>query len=193
MKTLRMAALIASGLLAVGSAQAGLVDQGNGTVLDTQAGLVWLKDWTVNGWGSWTSQSAWAEGLTFAGSGEWVLPTLSQYSTIWAAAGGSAEGIAASFTVSPARFDTYYGPIYWTSEVVPDGVLTAMTFAMDTGTSGGPSWAYHQLHATAVREASLEEISAVPEPETYALMLAGLAVVGAAARRRSTAQTTDLR
>jgi hypothetical protein len=33
------------------------------------------------------------------------------------------------------------------------------------------------------------EVAAIPEPETYALMLAGLGLIGAAARRRRTATT----
>jgi hypothetical protein len=36
---------------------------------------------------------------------------------------------------------------------------------------------------------AVASVAAVPEPETYALMLVGLAVVGAAARRRQTVDT----
>ena len=66
-------------------------------------------------------------------------------------------------------------------------------------TSGHYSWTYtlaagqvafYTLSGSAIASAELA-VAAVPEPETYALMLLGLAGMGAVARRRRTAAETD--
>lgn len=51
-----------------GTAQATLVNLGNGTVKDTATNLIWLRDWNVNGQQNWSTQKAWADNLSFAGS-----------------------------------------------------------------------------------------------------------------------------
>jgi hypothetical protein len=70
-----------------GTAQASLISQGNGTVLDTATNLIWLQDWNVNGQQDWATQEAWAEHLTFAGSSDWVLPSISDYDTLFSEVG----------------------------------------------------------------------------------------------------------
>lgn len=63
-----------------GAAQAALVPQGNGTVLDTNTNLIWLQDWNVNGQQNWAAQKAWAETTLdgFAGSNDWRLPDIAE-------------------------------------------------------------------------------------------------------------------
>ncbi len=72
------------------------------------------------------------------------------------------------------------GPDFsFAASVTADAPLTLMVFAavLDSdGNLGGPGSYHGTINATSV--------SAVPEPETYALMLAGLAAVGWGARRR---------
>ncbi len=58
-------------------------------------------------------------------------------------------------------------------------------WGLRTGVSSGATWIWSaDLCGSCTRYFSTEITSAVPEPETYALMLSGLALVGAAVRRR---------
>lgn len=61
---------LAGNVLSASPANATLVDQTDGTVLDTTTGLFWLKDWNVNGQKAWGTQRTWAENLSFAESSE---------------------------------------------------------------------------------------------------------------------------
>ncbi len=65
----------------------------------------------------------------------------------------------------------------WGGGATDDYDLTGTSFRFST--VGINSRAYSQLYLS-----ELDVVAAVPEPETYALMLAGLALVGAAAKRR---------
>ena len=173
MKRLFLLVGIAMGL--AGGANAALVDQTDGTVLDTTTGLFWLKDWNVNGQNDWSAQRTWAENLSFAGSSEWALPTIDEYATVMESAGKTYDGLRASF-------DNVIYDSYW-SNTVYSGAPSTVAWNFFVGGSGLAGFGSNTtpFSAVAVR-ASVT--SPVPEPETYALMLAGLAVVGAAAKRR---------
>ena len=58
------------------TANAALVDNGDGTITDTDRGLMWLKD---AGLGvittSWYDAMRWAENLTYADYDDWMLPS----------------------------------------------------------------------------------------------------------------------
>lgn len=57
-------------LAAGGTAQAALINQGDGTVKDSLTQLVWLQDWNLTGMRNWLAQEVWAKGLSFAGSSD---------------------------------------------------------------------------------------------------------------------------
>jgi len=104
---LLVALLAVVGANLVPSASATLIDEGNGTVLDTSTNLLWLKDanyaaglsagqintiisdvgavaghtlttadFAGSGLMTWWGAMAWAQDLTFAGSDDWRLPTM---------------------------------------------------------------------------------------------------------------------
>lgn len=191
MKTIRMTALIASGLLAMGGAKAALVDLHNDTVLDTASSLVWLKDWTGNGYRPWATQKSWAEGLMVAGTSGWTLPSIDQYQGLWSSVGGYYGGLKSHFLTNDDEAKAY-GP-YWSSTEYELNSNDA--YAFFTGYSGGvythPK--YLGNYGTAVRAASPAEINAVPEPESFALVLVALVAAGAATRRRQAANAVSKR
>ena len=158
------------------SANAALVDQTDGTVLDTTTGLFWLKDWNVNGQKDWGTQRTWAENLSFAGSSEWMLPTIDEYTTVMASAGNSYDGLRASF--ENVIYDSYW------SNTAYSGAPSTVAWNFFVGGSGFAGFGSNTtpFSAVAVRATVTAPI---PEPETYALMLVGLAVVGAAAKRKA--------
>ena len=151
------------------TADAALVNQGDGTVKDTATNLVWLENWNANGASDWAIQKAWADGLTFAGKSDWGLPTIDQYAALWATVGGSYAGIQGAF--SGVQYDSY-----WSDTVYAGSPINlAWNFFAGNGFVGFGS-KDHPFSAVALRP--------VPEPQTSVLTLAGLSVVVATAFRR---------
>lgn len=70
---------------------------------------------------------------------------------------------------------------YWTGVEYGQNTGRTWHFNMDSGNQSDGSKG-ERLYAWAVRDG---DVAAIPEPETYAMMLAGLGLVGAARQRRS--------
>jgi len=96
------------------SANAALVDNGNGTVTDTDAGLMWMQDanhidttgyddalYGHDTWGmlNWYDAMDWADNLVFAGYDDWRLPvtlqpdlSCSEQDSYWGSYGAGCTG-----------------------------------------------------------------------------------------------------
>ena len=169
MKTLKAWAAAAALLALTGTAQAALIPQGNGTVLDDTTNLVWLQDWNRNGQKTWGAQTEWAESLDYAGSNDWVLPTLAQFRTL-----NSYLPLLTGFT------DVQDG-YYWTSSDVP-GTTNDKFAVVPTDGFGANNYVFGLYSAVAVRPWT--QVTAVPEPQTLALALLALGAIVVAYRRR---------
>ena len=74
--------LIFAAFVFVANANAALVDNGNGTITDTNTNLMWLQDvrytmtsgYDSNGRMTWYNAVAWADQLSFADYDDWRLP-----------------------------------------------------------------------------------------------------------------------
>ena len=172
MKTRSTWAVAAAALCLAGSAQAALVTLGDGSVLDTETRLVWLEDWGLRSFQSWATQTSWAENLTIAGSGDWHLPTIEQYATLYA-------GLERDGLTLPSRFADVLPSAYWSSTDDPMSPTGAFWFFADTGLQVSASKDFGG-YATAVRI-----YSPIPEPSSFALTALGLLAAGLARHRRS--------
>jgi len=152
-----------------GTAQAALIDQQDGTVRDDRTGLVWLKNWNVNGPANWTAQNSWAEtGLDgFAGSNDWHLPTIAQFTDLFQAYGNLTQQTV---------FDQVQPGYYW-SGTTPLPGFNAFRFLPDAGPQSEELQSNSGLFAVAVRIGS--RVQGVPEPQSLAIVLLALgAMVG---------------
>lgn len=88
------------------AASAELMVNGDGTVTDTETGLMWQQDET--GWMDWESALSYCENLELAGYDDWRLPNINEL-----------QSLVDYSTKNPA-IDTYAFPnatssIYWSS------------------------------------------------------------------------------
>jgi len=90
--------------------------------------------------------------------------------------GGERDGLGPNGAIVNLQSDYYWSGL----EYAPD-TYDAWRFSIDVGVQG-PSFESSDHYAWAVRPGDVA--APIPEPETYALMLAGLGLVGWAARRR---------
>lgn len=82
---------------------------------------------------------------------------------------------------------TLHSSFYWFGKEYQPNTQQAWFFLMDRGEQASHTKEY-SFYAWAVHPG---DIGAVPEPETYALFVAGLVVIGAALRRRGRFGVSD--
>jgi hypothetical protein len=196
-KPLLCSALLAALMSVAGGAQAVLVSQGGGVFLDDVNNLLWYSDGTNRNFNSATS---WAAGLTTGGlsAGSWSITTRDQFGLLAAAAGSTTSernttlnGFGVPYgmwTVDVQAFasrelNPEYGMLPGQPEYidVPQSNYVVINANFNVGNDG-----YSDIANSdgSLAVASYVSPAPVPEPETYALMLAGLAAVGFAAKRR---------
>lgn len=204
-------ALATAGLLSSGIVQAALHDRGGGLIYDDVLDITWLADanyaltsgYDSDGRMSFSAANTWAAGLSYGGYDDWRLPTaLNQdstgpcigynctssemghmfYNNLGAAAGNHV--LSGTNTANLALFTDLHSYAYWSGTVyAPDPGSDAWSFTTTNGYQGIDFQSY-EFYAWAVRPG---DVAAIPEPETYAMLLAGLGLLGVAAkwRRRS--------
>ncbi len=176
MKTLKTLVAAAALLGSTGASQAGLVNLGDGTVRDTRTNLIWLQDWTVNGQKNWATQKAWAETTLdgFAGSTDWRLPDIDE-----------ARDLVDTYDLNYFGYETPFyilgGPIWSSTEYVDSRAGAFAWFFYGTGGSDMARQSSNAFWAVAVRNG---DVSAVPEPTTYAMWILGIGTLMATVRRR---------
>ena len=156
---------------------------------DTTLDITILNNWNL-GTGTWSASAASGSaqalaasaGLTASGLTGWVLPTgdaleaagaQNQYLSIWNSVGSTFAGLSGQFDGVQDNF--------WSGTVAQDSRVAwsfnrfggQFEISLDT-----------PLFAVAVLTGDVATVGAVPEPETYALMLMGVGALMVAMRRR---------
>jgi len=193
MKKATFAVALAAAVLS-GTAQAALQGRdlnGDGTVdafYDTDLNITWRRNANLNGLMSWADAVAWADNMAFGGYTDWRLPTSaaclafnctgSEMGHLWYVELGNLAGDATPNTGNFVNMQLY---AYWSGTTYASDASQAYHFNIDLGDQD-VAGKVNPLFAMAVRPGDV--LAAVPEPETYAMMLAGLAALGVGTRRR---------
>ncbi|WP_310446319.1 PEP-CTERM sorting domain-containing protein [Thiobacillus sp.] len=181
---------------------------------DTDLNITWLANANLNGLMDWAAANTWAANLSFYNPltnqtyADWRLPTTLQpdascgtqsggdsygynctgsemghlfYSELGGTAG---QSILTSADPDVAKFTNLQANFYWSATEYAPGIGLAWGFYFDGGYQDVGDTSYNwfsDFHALAV---SPGDVAAVPEADTWAMLLAGLTLVGAATRRR---------
>jgi hypothetical protein len=206
---LRNIALVGALVLAFGNAQATLFDRGGGLIYDDVLNITWLQDanyaatsgYVLSGTMTWAMAINWAAGLSYYDNvrnvtySDWRLPQtfVNRFGynntdvelghLFYTDLGGVAK--TSIFSVHNSNLSLFINlkDDYWFSNDFSAAGMPneAADFSFAYGYQGAASKSAY-LQTWAVRDGDVA--APVPEPETYAMMLAGLGLLGVMARRR---------
>ena len=206
LRTILCIGVFSLGLLS--TANANLEPRAGGMVYDDVLDITWLADanraqtsgYDSDGRMNWNDAMTWAANLSYGGYDDWRLPsslnhdgsgpcfqygcTSSEmghmyYNNMGAKGGG--DILSGTNTANLALFTNLQSAVYWSGTVyAPSPADEAWAFWTISSYQGHYGQG-HEWLAWAVRPG---DVAAIPEPETYAMLLAGLGLLGFMARRR---------
>ncbi len=156
---------------------------------------------------SWSNANAWVSNLSYTDIvrgvvyDDWRLPattyrypctngSCSELQSLYqrllgpAVQQGGENWLATNHTADYDLFENIQPAFYWSSQD-PQQTNDAWFVGMDNGSMNTINKGTSYLYAWAVRDGDVASVAApIPEPETYAMMLAGLGLLGLSARRR---------
>ena len=183
--------LLAAGFVCAPIAQAALEDLGNGVIADTDLGIAWLADanysetsgYNTNGIMTWSAANNWVNQLNAGGHSDWRLPTTAEFSHLFSDELEGVKGFDIYGTHNNANFALFSnikttiagtGLFYWTGTPQGDAdTHSTFSFANGRDFSDNKDVGHYAM-----------AVAPIPEPETYAMLLAGLGLVGFIARHR---------
>lgn len=166
---------------------------------DTDLDITWLRDLGMGGKMAWSDAILWAQTLTVGTFGGWSLPTAKNPDgggpCFQNECTGSQMGHLYYVELGNEPFDTNlnWGPFlnvpprpyfyYWSSTESAANTSLAWAFGVLDGYQYTP-YKENRFGTVAVRAGDVL-VSAVPEPESFALVLVALVAAGAATRRKA--------
>lgn len=173
-------------------AGAALFDRGGGLIYDDVLNITWLQDANLNGLLDWYTANSFAASLSIGGVTGWRLASadVNGDGAIQSCNGGGFNNchdnelsymywVNGAGTYNP--FINIQSNQYWSSAGTAYNPSLAVGFNFASGynvitekTSPSYAWAVHD-----------GDVAAIPEPETYAMMLVGLSLVGFAGRLKA--------
>lgn len=167
---------------------------------DTDLNITWLRNANMNvGEMDFLSAMSWADSLVIGAFSDWRLPTSkpTNGSVVCQAYGCTSSEMGhlyytelqntANHFTNRGDFQNLLAGPYWSSTDRPVGAGSSpqtWVFGMRDGFQWATTYGYRNVYAMAVRNGDVLAVTSVPEPESYALLLAGLGVVSGMARRR---------
>lgn len=190
------------------SAGATLVPRGTEFVYDDALDITWLADANIAATRGYSSTGkmtfddarSFAQGFAIGGYSDWRLPNMdcfgfdcsnNELAHLYYVTLGVTAGLPITSSINPALayfFNIQLDP-YWLMGTTTMGMAVSGNFDVRDGrTNAGPY--LPEFYGWLVRDG---DVQVVPEPSSYALALAGLAVLGALSLRSKVAQPGNSR
>lgn len=153
--SLKTSGLILAGTMLAASAQAGLIDRGNGMIYDTVLDITWLQDanyaktsgYDADGQMTWGAANTWAADLVYGGYDNWRLPTIhftdtnnnGQFDCDFSKTGGTDCGynvltVSENATGAPTIIHSELAYMFY------ENLVNVALFDPDGGASHQPGW-----------------------------------------------------